>query len=117
MTMNITMYLLCRISFRKTISEILILNHDSKKLSFLHQALKHEQQRAMEELNERHGEEQERMEDKLAREAKEEEARMMKAFEQERERALREARNRQAAELTARSDMSSDETQQVRSHS
>lgn len=64
-------------------------------------------------MKERQEEEQEKLEDKLAREAKEAETKAIADFETYRERALREAKNRQAAELSARSDLSSAETQQV----
>jgi len=75
--------------------------------------LKREQERTLEELAERQQEDQERLEDKLAREAKDVEMREMADFEAYRERSLREAKNKQAAELSARSDLSATETQQV----
>lgn len=82
-------------------------------ISLILQALKHGQERSLEELEERQQEEKEKLEDKLAREAKTTEQKEMQDFEAYRERALREAKNRQAAELSARSDLSAAETQQV----
>ena len=92
-------------------------NGHSKAFLYLNilslQALKREQERSLEELQERQQEEMERLEDKLAREAKDSEHKEMQDFEAYRERTLREAKNRQAAELSARSDLSAAETQQV----
>lgn len=76
--------------------------------------MKREQERTREELGERQQEELEKLEDKMAREAKHTEQKEMQEFEVYRERSLREAKNRQAAELSARSDLSAVETQQVR---
>lgn len=77
------------------------------------QAIKREQERSLEALKERHVEDQDKLEEKLEREAREAEKKALDEFETYRQRALREAKNRQAAELTARSGLSSDETQQL----
>lgn len=55
----------------------------------------------------------EKLNDKLSREVREEEAKALADFEEYRQRALRETKNRQVAELASRSDLSSDETQKV----
>ena len=81
--------------------------------NIIFQALKREQERSLEEFKERQEEDTEKLEDKLAREAKEAQSKSIADFEAYRERALREAKNRQAAELSARTDLSSAEMQQV----
>lgn len=67
----------------------------------------------MEELKERQQIDEDKLDDLLNKQARKEEDKAMADFEVYRQRALREVKNRQAAELSARSDLSSDEMQQV----
>ena len=75
--------------------------------------MKKEQERTIEELKDHQELESERMAEKLEKESKDEEARKLKAFEAYRLRAINEVRNRQAAELSSRNDMDTDESQRV----
>merc|ERR1712048_1519455 len=76
-------------------------------------ALKVEQARAMEDLVSRQEAEKERLAERLRKEAADEEEKAFASLEKERDRVLREARNKHAAELTARSDLSGEATQKL----
>lgn len=68
----------------------------------------------MEELKEHQENEAHKLLEKLEREAKEEEERRIREFETYRIRTINEARNRQAAELSSRNEMGTEESQRVR---
>nr|XP_047130962.1 uncharacterized protein LOC100202447 isoform X1 [Hydra vulgaris] len=76
-------------------------------------ALLKEQQRMLDEIQERHQEEVESMENRLIQEQKEAEVNAIIEFEDYQERVIREAKNKQAAEVNARSNLSSEEMQQL----
>ena len=68
----------------------------------------------MADMRERHEQDTHKMDDKLEREVATEEAQAVELLEAEKERRLRELKDRHAAELAARSkDMSPEEVQQV----
>ena len=73
------------------------------------QALKKEQDRAKEEMKERHRQERDQLSSQVKADARKQEADLLKETEQEKERLLREKKNKQAAELTARRDLTPDE--------
>ena len=81
---------------------------------FRPQALRNEQERTLADMRERHEQDTHKMDDKLEREVATEEAQAVELLEAEKERRLRELKDRHAAELAARSkDMSPEEVQQV----
>lgn len=85
-----------------------------KIFSLRPQALRNEQERTLADMRERHEQDTHKMDDKLEREVVTEEAQAVELLEAEKERRLRELKDRHAAELAARSkDMSSEEVQQV----
>ncbi len=67
----------------------------------------------MEELKEHQENEAHKLLEKLEREAKEEEERRIREFETYRIRTINEARNTQAAELSSRNEMGTEESQRV----
>lgn len=73
-----------------------------------------EQQRAIEEIQEKQENELKNLEVQMKNEEKDDANKALKQFEDERQRLLSEAKNRQAAELTARSDLSAEATQKVK---
>ena len=73
------------------------------------QALKKEQDRAKEEMKERHRQERDQLSLRVETDARKQEADLLKETEQEKERLLREKKNKQAAELAARRDLTPDE--------
>lgn len=64
-------------------------------------------------MKERHDEDKKRLQQKLDGEAKQKETDGLKGLERERTKVLTEKRNKQAAELAARRDLSEEEMQQV----
>ena len=66
-------------------------------------------------MRERHSKEQREATLKLDRELRDEEEGKGKAWEQEREKMMHEKRNKQAAEITSRPDLSKDELEAVSS--
>ena len=64
-------------------------------------------------MRERHSREQREATQTLDRELREEEQGKGKAWEQEREKMIHEKRNKQAAEITSRPDLSKDELEAV----
>ena len=79
------------------------------------QALKKEQDRAKEEMKERHRQERDQLSSHVEADARKQEADLLKETEQEKERLLREKKNKQAAELAARRDLTPDELAAVSS--
>ena len=73
------------------------------------QALKKEQDRAKEEMKERHRQERDQLSSQVEVDTRKQEADLLKETEQEKERLLREKKNKQAAELAARRDLTPDE--------
>ena len=82
------------------------------------QALRNEQERTLADMRDRHEQDTLKVNEKLERELAAEEAQAMEHLEADKERRLRELKDRHAAELAARSkDMSPEEVQQVRQES
>ena len=82
--------------------------------SFYLQALRNEQERTLADMRERHEQDTHKINEKLEREVVTEEAQAVELLEADKERKLRELKDRHAAELAARSkDMSPEEVQQV----
>lgn len=78
------------------------------------QALRNEQERTLADMRERHEQDTHRTNEKLERELATEEAQAVELLDAEKERRLRELKDRHAAELAARAkDMSPEEVQQV----
>ena len=73
------------------------------------QALKKEQDRAKEEMKARHRQERDQMSSHVEADVRKQEADLLKETEQDKERLLREKKNKQAAELAARRDLTPDE--------
>ncbi|CAH1797049.1 unnamed protein product [Owenia fusiformis] len=73
------------------------------------QALRKEQERAREEMRERHEHEREDLGTKLEQSARQGEQDTLRNLENEKEKILREKKNKQAAELAARTDLSEEE--------
>ena len=78
------------------------------------QALRNEQERTLADMRERHEQDTHKMSEKLEREVATDEEQAVELLEADKGRRLRELKDRQAAELAARSkDMSAEEVQQV----
>lgn len=78
------------------------------------QALRNEQERTLADMRERHEQDTLKVNEKLERELAAEEAQAVEHLEADKERRLRELKDRHAAELAARSkDMSPEEVQQL----
>ena len=79
------------------------------------QALKKEQERSKEDMKERHRQERDELSSQIEADARKQEADLVKETETEKERLLREKKNKQAAELAARRDLTSEELAAVSS--
>ncbi|XP_006813143.1 uncharacterized protein LOC102801387, partial [Saccoglossus kowalevskii] len=78
-------------------------------LSMEEQAVIREHERVQEEMRKRHGEERTNLNGKLDDNAQQQEASDAKKSNAEREKLIREKKNKQAAELAARKDLSEEE--------
>ena len=72
-----------------------------------------EQQRIIEDIKKRHAEESEKLSLKIENEIYVQNSNELQEFKVKKEKALREAMSKQAAELNARNDLSSEEIQKV----
>ncbi|XP_033122761.1 uncharacterized protein LOC117121631 [Anneissia japonica] len=82
-------------------------------LSIEEQAVVREHQRVQEEMKQRHEEEQQKLKEKLEQEGKEKQEDELRRVDSERLKIITEKKNKQAAEITARTDLSDEEMQQL----
>ena len=71
------------------------------------------QDRQKEQMRKRHDDERDKINQKLDSEIRKEEAQVVKDLDNERERLIREKKNKQAAEIASRPDLSEDERKAV----
>ncbi|XP_071497013.1 uncharacterized protein [Diadema antillarum] len=83
------------------------------ELSMEEQAVVREHQRVQEEMKQRHQEEKEDLAKKVAEDAKTKEEGEVRRLEREKSKVLSETRNKHAAELAARQDLSEEEMKQL----
>ncbi|XP_071958404.1 uncharacterized protein [Antedon mediterranea] len=82
-------------------------------LSIEEQAVVREHQRVQEEMTERHEEEKKTFKKKLEEEGKQKQEADLRRMDSERMKVITEKKNKQAAEITARTDLSDEEMQQL----